>query len=35
MMALIYIAGALGIAGLTFMGLGFFEPDYLHSLNLV
>ena len=35
MMALVYIAGGLGVVGLAVMGLGFFDPDYLHSLHLI
>jgi hypothetical protein len=35
MMALVYIAGGLGIVGLAVIGLGFFNPDYLHSLHLI
>ena len=35
MMALVYVAGGLGIVGLAFMGLGFFNPDYLHWLHLI
>src|SRR3982074_973533 len=35
MMALVYVAGGLGILGLAFMALGFFNPDYLHSLHLI
>jgi hypothetical protein len=35
MMALVYIAGGLGVVGLAVMGLGFFNPDYLHSLHLI
>src|SRR4030081_2810756 len=34
-MALVYIAGGLGVVGLAVMGLGFFNPDYLHSLHLI
>jgi len=35
MVALVYVAGGLGIVGLGFMALGFFNPDYLHSLHLI
>jgi hypothetical protein len=35
MIALAYIAGGLGFVGLAIMGLGFFNPDYLHSLHLI
>ena len=35
MIALVYIAGGLGVVGLAVMGLGFFDPDYLHSLHLI
>ena len=35
MMALVYIAGGLGVVGLAVIGLGFFNPDYLHSLHLI
>ena len=30
-----YVAGGLGIVGLGFMALGFFNPDFLHSLHLI
>jgi hypothetical protein len=35
MIALAYIAGGLGVVGLAIMALGFFNPDYLHSLHLI
>lgn len=35
MMALVYAAIALGVIGLAFMALGFFNPHYLHSLHLI
>jgi hypothetical protein len=35
MMALVYAAMGLGLVGLAFMGLGFFNPHYLHSLHLI
>lgn len=35
MMALVYVAMALGVVGLAFMGLGFFNPHFLHSLHLI
>ena len=35
MMALVYGAIGLGIIGLAFMALGFFNPHYLHSLHLI
>ena len=35
MMALVYGAIGLGIVGLAFMALGFFDPHYLHSLHLI
>ena len=35
MVALVYVAGGLGIVGLGFMALGFFNPDFLHSLHLI
>jgi hypothetical protein len=35
MVALVYVAGGLGIVGLGFMALGFFNPDLLHSLHLI
>jgi hypothetical protein len=34
-MALVYGAIGLGIVGLAFMALGFFNPHYLHSLHLI
>jgi len=34
-MAFVYAAMALGVVGLAFMGLGFFNPDLLHSLHLI
>ena len=33
--ALAYIAGGLGVVGLAIMALGFFHPEYLHSLHLI
>ena len=35
MMALVYAAAGLGLVGLAFMGLGYFNPHYLHSLHLI
>jgi Domain of unknown function (DUF4337) len=35
MVALVYAAIGLGVIGLAFMALGFFNPDYLHSLHLI
>ena len=35
MMALVYAAIGLGVIGLAFMALGFFNPQYLHSLHLI
>jgi hypothetical protein len=35
MMALVYVAMALGVVGLVFMGLGFFNPHFLHSLHVI
>ncbi|HEY7661558.1 MAG TPA: DUF4337 domain-containing protein [Xanthobacteraceae bacterium] len=35
LMALVYAAIGLGAIGLVFMGLGFFNPHYLHSLHLL
>jgi Domain of unknown function (DUF4337) len=35
MMALVYAAIGLGVIGLAFMALGFFNPHYLHSLHLI
>ena len=35
MIALAYIAGGLGVVGLAIMALGFFHPEYLHSLHLI
>jgi hypothetical protein len=35
MMALVYGAIGLGVIGLAFMALGFFNPHYLHSLHLI
>jgi len=35
MMALVYAALGLGVIGLAFMTLGFFNPHYLHSLHLI
>src|SRR5262249_28626901 len=35
MMALVYAALGLGVVGLAFMALGFFNPHYLHSLHLI
>jgi hypothetical protein len=35
MMALVYAAIGLGVFGLAFMALGFFNPHYLHSLHLI
>jgi hypothetical protein len=35
MMALVYVAIGLGVIGLAFMALGFFNPHYLHSLHLI
>jgi hypothetical protein len=34
-MALVYGAIGLGLIGLAFMVLGYFNPDYLHSLHLI
>jgi hypothetical protein len=34
-MALVYAAMGLGVIGLAFMALGFFNPHYLHSLHLI
>ena len=34
-MALVYAAIGLGVIGLAFMALGFFNPHYLHSLHLI
>ncbi len=34
-MALVYAAIGLGVVGLAFMALGFFNPHYLHSLHLL
>ena len=34
-MALVYAAMGLGIIGLAFVALGFFNPHYLHSLHLI
>ncbi len=33
--ALVYTALGLGLIGLAFMALGFFNPHYLHSLHLI
>ena len=33
--ALVYAAIGLGVIGLAFMALGFFNPHYLHSLHLI
>ena len=33
--ALVYVAVGLGVIGLVFMGLGFFDPHLLHSLHLI
>src|SRR6266446_163905 len=33
--ALVYTALGLGVIGLAFMALGFFNPHYLHSLHLI
>jgi len=35
MMALVHGAIGLGVVGLVFMALGFFNPQYLHSLHLI
>jgi len=35
MMALVYAAIGLGVIGLAFMAVGFFNPHYLHSLHLI
>jgi Domain of unknown function (DUF4337) len=35
MMALVYAALGLGVIGLAFLALGFFNPHYLHSLYLI
>jgi hypothetical protein len=35
MMVLVYGAMGLGVVGLIFMGLGFFNPDFLHHLHLI
>jgi K+ transporter len=35
MMALVYGAIGLGVIGLAFMALGYFNPHYLHSLHLI
>jgi hypothetical protein len=35
MVALVYAAIGLGVVGLAFMALGFFNPHYLHSLHLI
>ena len=35
MMALVHGAIGLGVVGLAFMALGFFNPQYLHSLHLI
>jgi hypothetical protein len=35
MVALVYAAIGLGVIGLAFMALGFFNPHYLHSLHLI
>ena len=34
-MALVYAAIGLGVIGLAFMALGFFNPHHLHSLHLI
>ncbi len=34
-MALVYAAMGLGVIGLAFVALGFFNPHYLHSLHLI
>ncbi len=33
--ALVYAALGLGVIGLAFMAVGFFNPHYLHSLHLI
>ncbi len=35
MMALVYGAIGLGVIGMAFMALGFFNPQYLHSLHVI
>ncbi len=35
MMALVYVAAGLAVIGFAFMGLGFINPDFLHSLHLI
>jgi Domain of unknown function (DUF4337) len=35
MMALVYGAIGVGLVGLAFMALGFFNPNFLHSLHLI
>jgi hypothetical protein len=31
----VYVAIGLGVVGLALMGLGFFNPEYLHTLHLI
>jgi hypothetical protein len=35
MVVLVYVAIGLGVVGLALMGLGFFNPEYLHTLHLI
>jgi hypothetical protein len=35
MIALVYVAGGLGVIGLAMMALGYFNPHYLHALHLI
>ena len=35
MIVLVYTALGLGVVGLAFMALGYFNPDYLHHLHLI
>ena len=35
MIVLVYVAMGLGVVGLAFMALGYFNPDYLHHLHLI
>jgi hypothetical protein len=35
MIALVYVGMGLGVIGLAMMALGFFNPHYLHALNLI
>ena len=35
MIILVYGAIGLGVVGLAFAGLGYFNPDFLHHLHLI